>query len=50
MMKSFVRTLVAAAAALSLLMLSGCMGSEQSAEDTKEKYQQGAKDPAGDGR
>lgn len=50
MMKSLVRTLAVAAAALSLLLLSGCMGSEQSAEDTKEKYQQGAKDPAGDGR
>lgn len=50
-MRSLAKWLVASLFCFSLLALNGCMGGPtESAEEAKAKYQQGQKDPAGDGR
>lgn len=50
-MKPTLRWLFASLICLSLLALNGCLGGPtESAEETKAKYEQGQKDPAGDGR
>lgn len=50
-MKTYLRWFTASLICLSLLALSGCMGGPtESAEEAKAKYDQGQRDPAGDGR
>lgn len=50
-MKTLVRWTAVSLFCLSVLALNGCMdGPTESAEETKSKYEQGQRDPAGDGR
>lgn len=50
-MRTYFRWLIASLLCISVVALSGCMGGPtESAEEAKAKYDQGQKDPAGDGR